>query len=33
MGVQIRHYDIIYQMIDDIGQALHGMLEPAYVDV
>jgi translation initiation factor IF-2 len=33
MGVQIRHYGIIYQMIDDISQALHGMLEPAYTDV
>ena len=33
MGVEVRHYDIIYQMIDDIGQALHGMLEPAFVDV
>ena len=33
MGVEIRHYDIIYQMIDDIEQALHGMLEPAFTDV
>ena len=33
MGVEIRHYDIIYQMIDDVEQALHGMLEPAYTDV
>lgn len=33
MGVEIRHYEIIYQMIDDISQALHGMLEPAYTDV
>ena len=33
MGVEIRHYGIIYQMIDDIRQALHGMLEPAYTDV
>ncbi len=33
MGVEIRHYNIIYQMIDDIGQALHGMLEPAFTDV
>ena len=33
MGVEIRHYDIIYQMIDDISQALHGMLEPTFVDV
>ncbi|CAI8018016.1 Translation initiation factor IF-2 [Geodia barretti] len=33
MGVEIRHYGIIYQMIDDIRLALHGMLEPAYTDV
>ena len=33
MGVEIRHYDIIYQMIDDISQALHGMLEPAFTDI
>ena len=33
MGVEIRHYEIIYQMIDDIGLALHGMLEPTFVDV
>ena len=33
MGVQIRHYDIIYQLIDDIDEALHGMLEPVMTDV
>ena len=33
MGVEIRHYAIIYHMIEDIEQALHGMLEPAYTDV
>ena len=33
MGVEVRHYKIIYQMIDDIGQALHGMLEPTFTDV
>lgn len=33
MGVEVRHYRIIYQMIDDISQALHGMLEPAFTDV
>ena len=32
-GVEIRHYDIIYQMIDDVEQALHGMLEPTFTDV
>ncbi len=33
MGVEVRHYSIIYQLIDDISQALHGMLEPAFTDV
>ena len=33
MGVQIRPYNIIYQLIDDIELALHGMLEPALTEV
>ena len=33
MGVEIRRYDIIYQLIDDMEQALHGMVEPVYADV
>jgi len=33
LGVEIRHYNIIYQLIDDIELALHGMLEPVYTDV
>ncbi len=33
MGVEIRHYRIIYQLIEDIERALHGMLEPEYTDV
>ena len=32
-GVEIRHYDIIYKMIEDIEDALKGMLEPIYKDV
>ena len=32
MGVEIRHYDIIYQLIDDMQQGLHGMLEPVYTE-
>ena len=32
MRVEIRHYDIIYQLIDDMQQALHGMLEPVYTE-
>jgi translation initiation factor IF-2 len=31
-GVEIRHYDIIYKMIEDIELALTGMLEPIYED-
>ena len=33
MGVEIRRYDIIYQLIDDMEQALRGMLEPVFTDV
>ena len=33
MGVEIRPYNIIYQLIDDIELALHGMLEPVYTEV
>ncbi len=33
MGVEIRHYRIIYQLIDDIELALHGMLEPVFTEV
>lgn len=32
-GVEIRRYDIIYKMIEDIEDALTGMLEPIYEDV
>ena len=32
MGVEIRHYDIIYQLTDDMQQGLHGMLEPVYTE-
>ncbi|HIL30435.1 MAG TPA: translation initiation factor IF-2 [Dehalococcoidia bacterium] len=33
MGVEIRHYNIIYQLIDDVEKALHGMLAPVYTEV
>ena len=33
VGVEIRHYNIIYQLIDDVEKALHGMLDPIYTDV
>jgi translation initiation factor IF-2 len=32
-GVEIRHYDIIYKMIEDIEAAIKGMLDPVYADV
>jgi translation initiation factor IF-2 len=32
-GVEIRTYDIIYKLIDDVEQALRGLLEPVYQDV
>ncbi len=32
-GVEIRLYDVIYNMIEDIDKALHGMLEPKYQEV
>ena len=33
MGVDIRNYNIIYQLIDDMEQALRGMLKPVFTDV
>jgi translation initiation factor IF-2 len=32
-GVDVRRYDIIYKLIDDIDKALKGLLEPTYADV
>ncbi|MBL7202261.1 MAG: translation initiation factor IF-2 [Anaerolineae bacterium] len=32
-GIEIRLYNIIYQIIDDVQKALTGMLEPQYADV
>ncbi len=32
-GVDIRHYNIIYKLIDDIEKALKGLLEPTYEPV
>jgi translation initiation factor IF-2 len=32
-GVDIRHYSIIYNLVDDVEKALKGMLEPEYHDV
>ena len=33
MGVDIRYYNIIYQLTDDIELALHGMLQPQLTEV
>ncbi len=32
-GVSIRHYDVIYNLVDDVGKALKGMLEPSQIEV
>jgi translation initiation factor IF-2 len=32
-GIEIRHYDIIYKMIEDVEDAMKGMLEPVYKEV
>lgn len=32
-GVDIRIYDIIYKLVDEVDKALKGLLEPTYVDV
>jgi translation initiation factor IF-2 len=31
-GVDVRQYDIIYKLIDDVDKALQGLLEPEYAD-
>jgi len=32
-GIDIRHYDVIYTIVDDINKALQGMLEPTFTEV
>ncbi|MFC1915166.1 translation initiation factor IF-2 [Chloroflexota bacterium] len=32
-GIDIRHYDVIYTLSDDVDKALKGLLEPSYVEV
>jgi translation initiation factor IF-2 len=32
-GVDVRFYDVIYNLVDDVDKALKGMLEPHYVEV
>jgi translation initiation factor IF-2 len=32
-GIDIRHYNVIYDLVGDVEKALKGMLEPKYVEV
>lgn len=32
-GIDMRSYDIIYNIVDDVEKAMKGLLEPTYVDV
>jgi translation initiation factor IF-2 len=32
-GIDIRTYDIIYKLVDEVAKALKGLLEPTYADV
>ena len=32
-GIDIRYYDVIYHLVDDVEKALKGLLEPSYVEV
>jgi translation initiation factor IF-2 len=32
-GIDIRYYDVIYSLTDDVDKALKGMLEPTYAEV
>jgi len=32
-GIDIRYYDVIYNLADDVDKALKGMLEPSYAEV
>jgi translation initiation factor IF-2 len=32
-GVDIRYYDVIYSLVEDVDKALKGMLEPSYIEV
>ncbi len=33
LGVEVRNYQIIYRLLEDVEQALHGMLEPEFQEV
>jgi len=32
-GVDVRYYNVIYNLVDDVDKALKGMLEPTYIEV
>jgi len=32
-GVDIRNYEVIYNLVDDVEKAMKGMLEPTYIEV
>lgn len=32
-GIDIRHYEVIYNLTDDVEKAIKGMLEPTYIEV
>ena len=32
-GIDIRYYDVIYSLVDDVGKAITGLLEPSFVEV
>ncbi len=32
-GISIRYYNVIYDLVKDVGKALKGMLEPTYTEV
>ena len=32
-AIDIRYYDVIYDLVDDVDKALKGMLEPSYVEI
>jgi translation initiation factor IF-2 len=32
-GVDVRHYDVVYQVTDDIQKAIRGLYEPTFVEV
>lgn len=33
MGLEIRHYNIIYQLIEDVDRALSGILDPVFTEI